>query len=170
MKKLFLFAAVLLTSTWVFGMMEKIQIPQMWVMGIECRTSNDPAVGPQQIGQHWQKFTNEGIFNQIPNKSSEEVIALYCEYDRDFTEPYSFVIGCKVSSLDEVPEGMVVKCLPAATYVVYPANGEYPQTLIDTWGTIWKSGIKRTYTGDFEVYGEKFYQTPQQVDVFVAVE
>jgi predicted transcriptional regulator YdeE len=144
----------------------------MLVMGIECSTSNAPDAAPQDIPRHWAKFVEEGIMDQIPNKSSNEVIALYCDYEGDYTEPYSFVLGCPVNSADEIPEGMVVKIIPESTYAVFKATGDYPQSLITTWGQIWQStDLKRTYTGDFEVYGEKFYaQTPQEVDVWVAID
>ncbi len=174
MNKFFLTICALLATAVGYAeevLMERIEKPQIVVMGIECRTSNDPEVGPQQIGQHWQKFIQEGISNHIPNKTNDEVIALYCDYEGDYTSPYSFVIGCMVNSSDEVPEGMVVKTLPATTYAVFPVIGEYPKNLIETWGMIWQSNLKRTYSGDFEVYGEKFQQSEaKQVDVFIAIE
>jgi len=152
------------------GLVFSMEQSEFFVMGIECRTSNDPEVGPQQIGAHWQKFMQDGVYSLIVNKSSDEIIALYCDYDGDHTQPYSLVIGCKVSSTDEIPEGMVVKLVPQANYAHFPTIGEYPKVLAETWGKVWQSDIKRTYTGDFEVYGEKFYQDPKQVDIFVAVE
>lgn len=85
--------------------------------------------------------------------------------------PYSVVIGCPVSMLDKVPEGLVVKQIPGGTYAVYRAIGEHPQTLIETWGEIWQTDLPRTYTGDYEVYGKKFTSSsPQEVEVFIAIE
>lgn len=149
-----------------------IQKGLMMVMGIECYTSNDPDAGPHDIPRHWAKFIEEGVMERIPHKASNEVIALYCDYEGDFTEPYSFVLGCPVLSADEIPEGMVVKVIPESSYAVFKAVGDYPQSLIDTWGEIWQAGgLKRTYTGDFEVYGENFYcQSPQELDVYIAIE
>lgn len=144
----------------------------MIVMGIECFTANAPDAAPQDIPRHWAKFVEEGIVDQIPNKASNEVIALYCDYQGDYTEPYSFVLGCPVSEVDYIPEGMVVKVIPESAYAVFKASGDYPQSLIDTWGDIWQTpDLKRTYTGDFEVYGEKFCsQSSQEVDIWIAIE
>ncbi len=148
-----------------------IQKPPINVIGIECRTSNAPEDGPQDIPRLWGQFYSEDIPNKIPNKVSNEVIALYCDYEGDHTQPYSLVIGCPVTSLSDVPVGMVAKTIPAGSYAVFRAIGEYPASLIETWGNIWKTELKRTYTGDYEFYGEKFSsRSPQEVEVYIAIE
>lgn len=147
-----------------------IQKPSMKMIGIECRTSNDPDAGAQDIPMLWQKFFAEQIQSKIPNKVSEEVIALYCDYEGDYTKPYSCVIGCWVSSLDEIPAGMVGKTVPASTFAVYSAVGDYPKSLIETWGHIWGSKLERTYAGDYEVYGSKFASPEKEVEVLIAIE
>jgi predicted transcriptional regulator YdeE len=150
-----------------FTILEK---PAMMVMGIECRTSNDPSAGPQDIPKHWGKFFSENIPAQIPNKASDEIIALYCDYEGDCTKPYSLVIGYRVTSSEQIPEGMVVKTLPATSYALFRAVGEHPKSLIDTWGQVWTTNLKRTYSGDFESYGDKFQADPKEVDVLIAIE
>lgn len=147
-----------------------IQKPSLLIIGIECKTSNAPEAGPRAIPLHWGKFYSEDILSKIPNKGSNEIIALYCDYEGDYTKPYSFVIRSPVSSLATIPEGMVAKTLPATSYAVFNALGEYPKKLVETWGEIWETTFDRTYTGDFEVYGEKFTSgSPQEVEVLVAV-
>lgn len=148
-----------------------VQKPSMMIVGIACRTSNAPEAGPQDIPRLWNQFYGEDIINQIPNKVSNEVVALYCDYEGDYTQPYSLVIGCPVSSVLGVPEGMVAKMIPSGSYAVFCAVGEYPASLIETWGNIWQTGLKRTYTGDYEFYGDKFVSgSPQEVEVFIAIE
>lgn len=145
--------------------------PEIQLIGIECRTSNDSDAAPNDIPALWGRFYNENIINQIPDKVSEEVIALYCDYDGDHTQPYSVVIGCPVSAIDIVPEGMVAKEIPSGTYAAYRAIGEHPKTLVETWGEIWQANLPRTYTGDYEVYGKKFSSgLPQEVEVYIAIE
>lgn len=148
-----------------------IQKPSINIIGIECRTSNAPEDGPQDIPRLWGQFYSEDTINKIPNKASYEVIALYCDYEGDYTQLYSLVIGCSVTSLDSIPEGMVAKIIPAGSYGVFRAIGEYPTSLIETWGNIWQTKLKRTYTGDYELYGEKFSSaSPQEVAVYIAIE
>lgn len=149
-----------------------IQKPAVTVIGIECRTSNASEAGPHDIPKHWEKFYQENTISKIPNKASNEVIALYCDYEGDYTQPYSLVIGCPVSSLDDIPEGMVAKTIPAGAYAIFRATGEHPKVLIETWGQIWQQqNLDRTYTGDYEVYGDKFISgSPKELDVYIAIE
>jgi len=148
-----------------------IQKPSINIIGIECRTSNAPEDGPQDIPRLWGQFYGEDIINKIPNKASNEVVALYCDYEGDYTQQYSLVIGCPVISLDNIPEGMIAKTIPPGSYAIFRAIGEYPTSLIETWGNIWKTELKRTYTGDYEFYGEKFTSgLPKEVEVFIAIE
>ena len=107
-----------------------VQKPSLIVIGIECRTSNDLDAGPQDIPKLWERFYSENLMDQIPNKVSHEVIALYCDYEGDYTKPYSLVIGCQVTSLGEIPKGMVAKVLPASSYAVFNAKGEYPKSFV----------------------------------------
>jgi len=149
---------------------ELIHKPSMLMIGIECRTSNDSNAAPHDIPRLWEKFYSEGMQSLIPNKASEEVIALYCDYEGDHTKPYTCLIGCPVRSLDQIPVGMVGKEIPASTFAVFHPAGEFPKSLIETWGAIWHSDLKRTYTGDYELYGPKFASPSQEVDVLIAVE
>ena len=145
--------------------------PGMLLIGIACRTSNTPEAAPNDIPVLWGRFYSENLINQIPSKASEEVIALYCDYDGDYTQPYSVVIGCPVSAIGIVPDGMVAKTIPEGVYAAYHAIGEHPKSLIETWGDIWQTDLPRTYTGDYEVYGQKFTSaSPQEVEVFIAIE
>lgn len=142
----------------------------MTIIGIECRTSNESPTGSDEIVKVWQRFSQEDVASRIPNRTSQEVIALYCDYEGDFTKPFSFVLGCPVASADSVPEGMVAKEIPKASYAVFNAKGEYPQSLIETWNKIWESDLDRSYTTDFEIYGEKFAMgNPREVDVCIAI-
>lgn len=148
-----------------------IQKPSINVIGIECRTSNAPEDGPHDIPRLWGQFYSEDIINKIPNKTSNEIIALYCDYESDYTRPYSLVIGCSVTSLESIPEGMVAKIIPSGSFAVFHAIGEYPTSLIETWSTIWQTRLNRTYTSDYEFYGEKFSSgSPQEVEVYIAIE
>lgn len=49
---------------------EVIQRPAQFIIGIDCRTSNAPDAGPQDIPKLWGRFYGEDILNKIPNKVS----------------------------------------------------------------------------------------------------
>jgi beta-lactamase class D len=149
-----------------------IKEPSKKIIGISCKTSNTSGTAPEDIGKLWQKFYQESISSQIPNKISDEIIALYCEYEGDWTKPYSLIIGHVVNSLNNIPSGMVGKEIPGGTYACFTAAGEHPATLIETWKRIWSNTtLQRTYTGDYELYNHRFFlQSPQEVNVFIAIQ
>lgn len=145
--------------------------PEMTVVGIECRTMNGTRSGSKDIAKLWQRFIWTGMSKKIPNRSTREVLALYCEYDGDYTQPYTILIGCEVSSVDKLPAGMVVKTIPASTYRKFSAVGEHPKTLLKTWTKIWEDpSLKRTYVADFEAYGRRFHSEPPEIDIYISVE
>jgi predicted transcriptional regulator YdeE len=146
--------------------MEKQQ--KKLIMGIQIRTSND--VCQTDMPQIWQKFFQEKILEKIPHKVNQTIYAVYTDYDGDYTKPYSYILGCEVSTLDNIPEGMVGTVVPASSYAVYKTTGTYPQGLASIWQMIWKAPYKRAYTTDFEVYGTDFNpQTKPEVKVYIAL-
>jgi predicted transcriptional regulator YdeE len=153
-------------------MTDYVQVEQqeMQIIGIACRTSNAQDAAPVDIPKLWERFVVENIAGTIPNKTSNAVVALYCDYEGDHTQPYTLVIGCPVSSDETIPEGMLVKTIPAGAYARFSAQGEQPQSVIETWGKIWQAPLKRTYTGDYEFYSEEFFNDfSQPVDIFIAL-
>jgi len=146
-----------------------IQKPEITIVGITCRTSNSPDAGPQDIPKLWERFFAESIVDQIPNKASSEIMALYCDYEEDHTKPYSIIIGCPVTFVEDLPSNLVAKTVPATSYALFSAVGEHPQSLIETWGRIWSTDLKRSYAGDLEVYGVKFSKRPQEVEILIAL-
>lgn len=147
-----------------------VQLSSILVAGIECRTSNMPGAAAKDIPLLWQRFYAEGIMNKI-NRLSDDVYALYCEYEGDYLRPYTCMIGCKVASVENISAGLIVKEIPASTYVKYEARGAFPQSVLNTWVGIWKDNtLNRSYAVDFEVYDKRFAtEKDKPVDVFVGI-
>lgn len=135
------------------------------IIGIACKTVNFGPNAMQGISELWGRFYGENVLSQIPNRSSDDIIALYCDYEGDYTKPYLLVIGCAVSSIDQVPEGMVARSLPASNYARFTATGEMPKGIIETWLAIWQADLPRTYTGDFQIHR----QGAPEVQILVAI-
>lgn len=123
-------------------------------IGIPIRTSN--VTIQNDALTVWGKFHREGIFHKIHNKSNDTVYALYTDYEDDYTKPYTYIVGCEVTSLNEIPKGLVSISTPEKKYAVFSTNGPYPQALVQTWQTIWKAPLQRAYTTDFEIYPPGF--------------
>ncbi|HEX7757388.1 MAG TPA: GyrI-like domain-containing protein [Niabella sp.] len=151
--------------------MSNLTIQKFSVIGISARTTNENGQAGQDIPTLWDKFTSEGILEKIPNKIDNSIYCIYTEYEKDHTKPYTTILGCKVSDLQTVPEGMVGKTFDEANYTKIVAKGKISQGMVfNEWRKIWNSNLDRTFTADFEVYDEKA-QNPEnaEVDIFIAI-
>jgi len=149
--------------------MKTVKLEAFHIIGIAVQTTNKDGKSAQDIGALWQKFMSENIIGQIPNKVDNEIYSVYTDYEGDYTQPYMTLLGCKVTSLDEIPEGMVGKSFDESTYLKYTAKGNLADNIIyDAWSKIWNEDLKRTYVADFEVYGAKA-QNPADAEVAIYV-
>lgn len=151
--------------------MKKVKMEAFQVIGIKVKTVNDGSAA-KDIPQLWQRFMQEQIATKIPNKISEEILCLYTNYEGDHTQPYDTILGCRVSSLDNIPTGMVGQTFEASEYVPFVSKGDLINgALYESWLEIWKADLDRKYTVDFEVHGIKAMNPNDgEVDIYVAVE
>ncbi len=148
-----------------------MQHPEFDIIGISVRTTNENGQSSIDIPELWRRFFAEGILEGIPDKLDTSVYCVYTDYEKDFTKPYTAILGCHVKNLKTIPEGMVGKVIPGGEFVKFTAKGDITQgSVFFEWKKIWESKISRKYTADFEVYGEKA-QDPKnsEVDIFIAV-
>ena len=96
--------------------MQRVTIKPFQVIGITVNTTNENGQSAQDIGQLWETFMSEGIAEKIPNKIDQSILSIYTNYEGDHTQPYDTILGCKVSSLQEIPEGMVGQSFNGGTY------------------------------------------------------
>lgn len=142
---------------------------EKFFIGFELKTNNEEC--SFTMPTHKDKFLKENIPAKIPNKINGNTLALYTDYEGDYTMPYSWILGCEVSNLDSIPEGLVGKVIPESKYAVFKTQGNFPEGLIAVWQEIWYSKLSRTYTSDFEVYANDFDpQHNPQVKVYIAIE
>jgi len=141
------------------------------VIGIKVRTSNKDGQAAKDIGQLWQRFMSEGVGDKIPNKIDASILSIYTNYDGDHNMPYDTILGCRVSTLEEIPEGMIGENFGGGKYAKYVAKGNLNEGIVyDAWLEIWQQDLDRTYIADFEVYGEEAMNPEDaKVDIFVGV-
>lgn len=137
--------------------MEEVKTGGFKLIGIKLRgkTSNDGGQSSVDCGNLWQKFTGENIKDQIPEKISDDIYAVYFNYEGDHTGPFSYFIGCKVKMDTRTPEGLDGLFIPAEKYWRMVAKGPMPDCVANAWNGIRASKLDRKYQYDFEVYGEK---------------
>lgn len=141
------------------------------MIGISVRTTNESGQAGKDIPLLWEKMISEDMPNSIPNRIDNTIYSIYTDYEKDHTKPYTTVLGCKVESLDYIPEGMVGYSFDGGDYVKFTTKGDLSKDLvINEWLKIWEMDMGRLFTADFEVYGEKA-QNPSdaEVEIFIAV-
>lgn len=151
--------------------MQKQKIAPFQVIGILVRTTNQNRQAASDIGSLWEKFMTENILQKIPNKISDDILSVYTNFESDHTKPYDTILGCKVSSLDSIPDGMVGHSIEVGTFAKFISKGNIAKgSVYNTWVEIWNTKLDRRYTSDFEVYGEKSKNpTDAEVAIYVAV-
>jgi predicted transcriptional regulator YdeE len=147
-----------------------IEIEEFKVIGISVRTTNQNGQSQNDIGNLWSKFMGQNLIELIPNKNSNDIYCIYTNYESDFNGLYTTILGCKVNSFDNIPEGFISWTIPKTKYQVYKSTGKLPDSVVKTWTNIWQSDISRKYVADFEVYGQKS-QNPEnaEVDTYVSI-
>ncbi|MDO6743219.1 GyrI-like domain-containing protein [Tenacibaculum soleae] len=149
----------------------KQELEAFKIIGIAVRTTNENNQAAKDIGTLWNTFMTEGILEKIPNKITSEIYSIYTDYESDYTKPYTTILGCRVNNIDEVPEGFVAITIEASSYKKFTAKGDLTKGAVyEKWNTIWNTDLDRSYTADFEIYGEAA-QNPlnAEVDIFIAV-
>ncbi len=145
--------------------MQTVKIAPFLLIGIAVRTTNENNKANDDIAQLWQRFLGESILEKIPHKVDHTVYSLYTEYEGDHTKPYTAIIGCKVSSLANIPEHMLGKSFGGGLYHKSTTRGDISKGLIvKHWTQIWNMDLDRAYTADFELFGEKA-QDPANAEV-----
>jgi predicted transcriptional regulator YdeE len=149
------------------------------VVGIAASTNNAKEAGPDGIiGKQWQRFMSEGLLNKIPDRVDQSIVAVYTDYASDANGQYTFVLGAKVKPVPnpKIPEGMVVKTVPAGHYAVFTSpRGPAAKVVPQTWQQIWTyfqspQNGQRAYQADFEVYDQRAADPNNvQVDIYVGV-
>jgi predicted transcriptional regulator YdeE len=148
---------------------ENVELDEFLVIGISVRTMNQNGQSQKDIGELWGKFMGENIAAKIPDKTSNNIYCIYTDYESDFTGAYTTVLGCRVGSIINIPEGLIAKKILASEYRVYRSTGKLPYSVLHTWKAIWDSDVKRKYLADFDVYPPDVFSSENPVATYLSV-
>ncbi|MGQ1889346.1 GyrI-like domain-containing protein [Thermophagus sp. OGC60D27] len=149
-----------------------VKIDKFKLVGLKLKgkTTNENNQSGKDCGYLWQKFQTEKISERIPEKLSDEIYAVYYDYESDETSPFSYFIGCKVAENTDVPHDLDQLIIPARQYQKFTAKGVMPHCIADTWKKIWNSNMNRKFAFDFEVYDERSKDwNHAEVDLFLSI-
>ncbi|WP_172200700.1 effector binding domain-containing protein [Campylobacter sp. RM16188] len=128
------------------------------ICGLKIRTDNASEMnGEGRIADLWREFLNSGY------NGTDEICAVYHEYESDLNGSYSLLVGTKGS-----PRGVYEKVIAkAGKYAVFSKEGAGENTVIELWREIWEffenSNLKRAYVTDFEKY------LKDKIEIYVSI-
>ncbi len=142
------------------------------IIGLATQTSNNDGQAIEDLGKLWAQFFGDNIIVKIPNAISSNIYSVYTDYESDFRGKYTTIIGLEVSTLDEIPEGMIGREFQSQIFKKYIAKGELHEAVGKTWAEIWNDDeiLNRTYIYDYELYTEKA-QNPAdaEIEIYIGV-
>ena len=160
-------------------MPEVIEVPrERYVIGIRTQTKNASEGDPKtaRIAGLWQRFYRENLAEKIPRKVSQSpVCAVYTDYESDQDGEYCLTVGCEVSNLTDIPEGMVGVAIPAGKYAQFPVVSSEPKSIQEGWRQVWSHFSRgsadgaRAYHVDFEEFRFGADGSPGRATIHISV-
>jgi AraC family transcriptional regulator len=145
------------------------------VVGLEYVGKNEQ----REIPALWDIFWKRR--QEVRDKTQPNVALGVCGEVRE-DGAFSYVAGFQVQQAKDIPEGMVVKQVPAAKYAVFTHRGplsDVENDLDSTYAAIYRewlpaSGYEQADSPDFELYDERFvFGQPQQpqseIDIYIPI-
>lgn len=137
-----------------------VELGELYVIGMSVDTSHHNRHSSHDIPILWARFFTEDVYDFIPDRIDDRVVALYSNYrinqNTKEIDSFTFTVGLLVKSLKQVPKGMDRVLIPPSHYAVVPVVGEFPGSLLSNWDKIHFSNLKRSYKVDFEIYPTNF--------------
>lgn len=141
------------------------------IIGISIVTTNENGQSLIDIEKLWDRFWSEDIQKQVPNKISEDIYAVYTDYENKDIGKYTVIIGLPVCNLNVIPEGFIGRELCIGESIKYTSKGKMPDAIVATWMDIWQDQeLNRAFRVDVTVHGEKYYlRDDAEVETFISV-
>jgi predicted transcriptional regulator YdeE len=135
-----------------------VRLPAFEVVGFTTRTNNALEMSGQgRIGPLWHTFM-ENAEKTLPGVIDHSLtFSIYTNYESDQTGAYDVILGKPASNLNSVPEGLRGIAIPAADYLVFPADSPTPEAIQAAWMAVYeyfagRTNPRRAFTADFERY------------------
>ena len=151
--------------------MTNTTVAPFYLIGMAIRTTNEQQQAAKDIPLLWEAFMSANAAAKIPGIRSQDIYCVYTEYEKDYTRPYTTILGYKVDSLEHIPEGFKGIEIDGGAFKKVTVTGKLTDGIVyEAWTRIWNAGWDRAYTADFEIYGIKA-QNPEvaEMNIFVAV-
>lgn len=138
------------------------------VCGVSCRTSNADGKAIEDMKLLWQRFFAEKIMERLENRSNDNIVSIYTDYEAGQSGLYTAIVGFEVTEYAEL-EGIECHTIPAGTYRMTDIQNPTSEKVSARWQEIWKRDpeLARKFETDFEVYHTDKNGTPVCVEIFI---
>ncbi|USG64995.1 GyrI-like domain-containing protein [Brevibacillus ruminantium] len=155
-----------------------IFLDAMNLEGIAARTTNAREVsGEGEIPGLWEQFFRANVTSRIGQiKHPQRLYALYANYENGAEGTYTVLLGHETKPGEQTGEGLEAISIPAAKYAVFTTEkGPVDVVVTEAWKRIWAwssaANVRRTFTGDFELYNAHDFDPGQAVvEIYIAIE
>ncbi|TPG69206.1 transcriptional regulator [Brevibacillus laterosporus] len=156
-----------------------VHLEELTISGISARTTNARELsGAGVISDLWDQYFSENIGEKLSsNRLSPDIYGVYADYENGVAGEYTILLGNRMAAKSAVDTANTTTLtLPAAQYAVFTSRcGPLSEVVIEAWQFIWawsmNSGMRRTFTGDFERYDERASNPNEAiVEIYIAVE
>lgn len=131
---------------------EVVQLEEKIIVGLSARTNNmSPEMG-MVIGGLWEQFYGNGIYAMAKNKVSDKSLGIYTDYEGNEKNDYTVMVGCEVSEVENLQEGVIKRVFPAGKFAKFIVKGHMKKAVAEFWQQLWSMDLPRSFTWDFEEY------------------
>lgn len=132
---------------------EIVELEEKVVAGISVRTSFGDSKAGAEIGNLWQRYFSEGLYEKIPGRKNEKCLGMYSDYSLDEKEEYKAFVGCEVKeATEELKKQFTVWHIPAGKYAKFVVEGDVVKDVQKFWSELSGQNLDRAYTFDYEEY------------------
>jgi predicted transcriptional regulator YdeE len=151
--------------------MKTTTVEDFYIIGLAVRTTIENGKLIDDLSQLWNHFIANNIKDNIPNKIDNTIYRIYTDYEQDHKKPFTAIIGCRVTHLNDVPDGFAAKEITGGNYMVMTAKGKPSDGIVLLeWMKLWNANEQRAYKTDFEVYDEKAsHPEYAEIDIYVSM-
>lgn len=147
------------------------------LVGLSTRTTNENEAGPNgRLPELWNNYMESNLLSQLKAANPHLLYALYTDYESDHSGAYTVILGHEHdASTDNAGEGLKLCSAPESNYMVFVTRqGPAHQVVVEAWQEIWAyfedAAEKRSYTGDYELYDTRNWNSEQAVvHIYIAL-
>lgn len=141
------------------------------IIGITVETLNQNGQSLNDLEKLWGQFWDDDIKNQIPNRLSDDIYAVYTDYENGDKEKYRVILGFIVKTLNKIPKGFIGRKITVGNHKKYLSKGKMPEAIILTWAEISQDKeLNRAFRADVTVHGKKYFDGDEaEVETFISI-